>query len=164
MTDQQVTGLPEATKGVKKPPPLPPGMLNRIIRGLLATPGVSQKIGSELITLYFVGRKTGKRYATPVAYVRHEGYLLFGTTSKWGRNLRTGEQVTIRLKGRRTPADVQVLTEEKDVSEAYAIMAGHNPNFARLNSIGFDAAGNPVPADLHRAWAAGARAFRLTPG
>jgi hypothetical protein len=33
----------------------------------------------------------------------------------------------------------------------------------KFNSIGLDSDGNPVPADLHLAWAAGARAFRLTP-
>jgi hypothetical protein len=42
-------------------------------------------------------------------------------------------------------------------------MARDNRNFAKFNHIGFDASGHPRPADLHGAWAAGARAFRLTP-
>jgi len=139
------------------------GLVNRIIRGLLHTPVVSRLIGSRLVTVYVVGRKSGRRYAVPVAYTRHEGDLLVGTPFGWGRNLRTGEPVTIRLKGRRRPADVRVLTEERDVVDAYGIMARDNHQFARFNKIDIDQAGDPVPGDLHLAWEAGARAFRLTP-
>jgi len=138
-------------------------LVNRIIRGLLRTPLLSRLAGSRLITVYVVGRKSGRHYSVPVAYTRHEGDLLIGTPFGWGRNLRTGEPVAIRLKGRRRLADVQVMTEEQDVVDAYAVMARDNHNFAKFNSIGFDPDGNPVPADLHLAWAAGARAFRLTP-
>ena len=113
--------------------------------------------------MYVVGRKSGRRYTVPVAYTRHEGDLLIGTPFGWGRNLRTGEAVAIRLKGRRRLADVQVLADEQGVVDAYAVMARDNHAFAKFNSIGFDSDGNPVPADLHLAWAAGARAFRLTP-
>jgi hypothetical protein len=49
------------------------------------------------------------------------------------------------------------------VVDAYAVMARDNHNFAKFNGIGFDSGGNPIGADLHLAWAAGARAFRLTP-
>jgi len=138
-------------------------LVNRIIRGLLRTPLLSRLAGSRLITVYVVGRKSGRHYSVPVAYTRHEGDLLIGTPFGWGRNLRTGEPVAIRLQGRRRLADVQVMTEEQDVVDAYAVMARDNHNFAKFNSIGFDPDGNPVPADLHLAWAAGARAFRLTP-
>ena len=52
---------------------------------------------------------------------------------------------------------------EPEVTAAYAVMCRDNHNFSRFNKIGLDAAGHPVPADLHRAWTDGARAFRLTP-
>jgi hypothetical protein len=42
-------------------------------------------------------------------------------------------------------------------------MARDNRQFAGFNQIGFDSHGEPNPADLHLAWAGGARAFRLTP-
>src|SRR5487761_1412113 len=137
-------------------------LVNRIIRGLLRTPLLSRLVGSRLVTVYVTGRKSGRRYAVPVAYTRHEGDLLIGTPFDWGRNLRTGEPVTIRLKGRRRLADGRVLTDEHEVMDAYAVMARDNHSFAKFNSIGFDSGGAPVPADLHLAWAAGARAFRLT--
>jgi hypothetical protein len=138
-------------------------LANRIVRGLLRTPLVCRVVGNRLITLYVVGRRSGRRYAVPVAYIRHEATLLIGTPFAWGRNLRTGEPVEIRFKGTRRTADVLVSTDEAGVVELYAVMARDNHQFAKFNKIGFDQNGNPNPADLHLAWAAGARAIRLTP-
>jgi len=139
------------------------GLANRVVRGLLRTPLLSRAMGSRLVTLYIVGRKSGRRYTIPVAYTRHEGDLLIGTPFGWGRNLRTGEPVEIRLKGRRRQADVRAYSAEADVVGMYAIMTRDNKAFAKFNKAGFDASGNPDPEDLHLAWMAGARAFRLTP-
>jgi deazaflavin-dependent oxidoreductase (nitroreductase family) len=139
------------------------GLVNRVIRGLLRTPLVCRVVGNRVITVYVVGRKSGRHYTVPVAYTRHDGILLIGTPFAWGRNLRTGEPIDIRFKGKRRPADVEVLTDERGVAELYAVMARDNHNFAKFNKIGLDQAGDPSPADLHLAWAAGARAIRLTP-
>lgn len=139
------------------------GAVNRLMRGLLRTPLLSQVIGARLVTLYIVGRKSGRRYTIPVAYTRHEGDLLIGTPFGWGRNLRTGEPVAIRLKGRLRQADVEVCTDEAGVVGAYETMCRDNRQFAKFNRVGYDAQGNPDPDDLHAAWLGGARAFRLTP-
>jgi deazaflavin-dependent oxidoreductase (nitroreductase family) len=138
------------------------GLANRMVRVLLRVPLLSRGIGSRLITLYVVGRKSGRRYTVPVAYTRHEGELLIGTPFEWGRNLRTGEKLDVRYRGRRRPAEVRVLTGEADVVRDYAVIARDNRSFARFNRIGFDQGGNPLAADLHRCWAAGARVIRLT--
>jgi hypothetical protein len=65
--------------------------------------------------------------------------------------------------GKQRQADIRVLTHEADVVEHFAVMARENHQFAKFNKIGLDEAGNADPADLHLAWAAGARAVRLTP-
>jgi hypothetical protein len=136
---------------------------NRMVRGLLATPGVSRLMGRRLVTLYITGRKSGKRYVIPVAYTPDGDRLLAGSPFGWGRNLRTGEPITLRLKGRVRPADVEAFTDEDDVVRLYAQMCRDNRVFANFNKIGFDEAGTPSAEDLHAAWAAGARAFRFTP-
>ncbi|HEY7262627.1 MAG TPA: hypothetical protein VH589_14220 [Trebonia sp.] len=163
MTDQPLTSRRQATPGPRARTLSVQGLQNRIIRGLLRAPLVSRLVGSRLLTVYVVGRKSGRRYAVPVAYTRYKGDLLVCTSFGWGRNLRTGVPVAIRLRGRRRLAGVRVLTEADDVVDAYGVMARDNHAFAKFNRIGFDPGGNPVPADLHLAWAAGARAFRLTP-
>ena len=139
------------------------GAANRVVRALLRTPLLARVVGTRLLTVYVVGRKTGKRYAVPIAYSRHEGVLLFGTEFRWARNLRTGEPVEIRLKGRRRTVDVTVTTDETGVVADYRILARDNHQFARFNRIALDAAGEPDAGDLHRCWAAGARSVRLAP-
>lgn len=138
------------------------GVANWLVRGLLRVPLVSRGIGRKLVTIYAVGRKSGKRYTVPVAYTRHDGVLLVGTPFRWARNLRTGEPVQVRYLGRRRTADVRVHTDEEAVVADYAVIARDNHNFARFNRIGLDAHGDPDPADLRRAWQAGARVLRLT--
>ena len=93
------------------------GLVNRVIRALLRTPLLCRAVGKRLITVYVVGRKSGRHYPVPVAYTRHDGTILIGTEFAWVRNLRTGEPVDIRLEGRRRSADVQVLTDEPGVLE-----------------------------------------------
>ena len=137
--------------------------MNRVIRGLLRTPLLCRLVGRRLITVYLVGRKSGRRYAVPVAYTRRNGTLLAGTQSAWAHNLRTGEPEHIRLAGKRRSADVQVVTDQTGVVGHFASMARDNHQFARFNKIGLDQRGDPRPGDLHLAWAAGARVALLTP-
>lgn len=141
--------------------PLQP-VANTVIRGLMHVPGLSTAIGKYLITVYFVGRKTGKRYALPVAYTADRDSLLFGTPFAWGRNLRSGEPVEVRYKGARRTADVQVVRDEAGVIADYGTMCRKNHNFAKFNKVALDGAGNPSIDDLRESWQAGARAFRLT--
>lgn len=137
--------------------------VNQLVRGILGAPLLCRLAGRRLITLYVVGRKSGRRYAIPVAYTRQHGTLLVGTQFSWMRNLRTGEPLQIRLLGKRRSAGVQVITDEAGVVEHLALMVRDNHAFAKLNKIGFDERGEPRPDDLHLAWAAGARVAVLTP-
>lgn len=139
------------------------GAVNALMRGALRTPLLCRLAGKRLTELHVVGRSSQRRYRIPVAYLRDGDSLLIGTPFAWGRNLRTGEPITIRLKGRLRVADVEVITDERGVTEAYRLMARDNHNFASFNSIGFDPSGEPRSDDLRLAWAAGARAFRLAP-
>lgn len=138
------------------------GLVNRVIRGLLRTPLLSLVVGRRLITVYVVGRMSGRHYAVPVVYTRHDGALLVGSQFAWARNLRSGEPAQIRLAGRLRYADVRMLTDEAGVVEHLRLMARDNRQFAKFNKIGFDL-GEPRSDDLHLAWAAGARIAVLTP-
>ena len=126
-----------------------------MIRVLLRTPLLCRAVGKRLITVHVVGRTSGRHYTVPVAYTRHQGIILIGTEFAWVRNLRTGEPVEIRLRGRRRRAEVQVLSDEAGVVEHYAVLARGNHQWAKFNKIALDRAGNPNAEDLHLAWAAG---------
>jgi deazaflavin-dependent oxidoreductase (nitroreductase family) len=127
------------------------GLANRIVRGLLRTPLVCRVVDNRLITVYVMGRKSGRQYAVPVAYTRRDGTILIGTPFGWGRNLRAGEAVDIRFNGKRRPADVHVLTDEAGVVELYAVMASDNHQFAKFIKIGLDPGRQPEPPPT-RTW------------
>jgi hypothetical protein len=135
---------------------------NRVVRALLATPLLSKVVGRRLITLYVVGRKSGRQYSVPVAFTPYEGSLLIGSPFAWGRNLRTGEPLEVRHRGQRRTADVVVVDDEAGVVKYYGVIARLNKTFASFNKLGHDDAGNPRQEDLHRAYAEGARVFLLT--
>jgi deazaflavin-dependent oxidoreductase (nitroreductase family) len=139
------------------------GAANRIVRGLLRTPGLGRLAGRRLLAIYVVGRKTGRRYVIPVAYTPHEGALLVGTPFGWARNLRTGEPVQVRWRGRRRTADVEVVRDEAGVVDGYGVIAHGNRQFANFNRISLDEHGAPAVEDLHRCWRQGARVLRLQP-
>jgi deazaflavin-dependent oxidoreductase (nitroreductase family) len=137
-------------------------MTNVVMRGLLSTPVISSGIGKRLITLHVVGRKSGKHYDVPVAYLDHEGAILIGTPFAWGKNLRTGEPLEVQYKGKRRTADVEVVKDETGVVALYDVICRGNHAFARFNKVKLDAAGNPDPGDLRAAWENGGRVFKLT--
>ena len=139
------------------------GLVNLTVRGLLRTPGLSRIIGRRLVTLYVVGRKSGRRYPVPVSYLGRGDDLLIGTSSGWARNLRAGEPVAYRFKGKTRLADVQTLAAEPDVVTAYARLAAANPAFARFSRVHVDQDGNASHQDLHLAWVGGARVIKLPP-
>ena len=137
-------------------------MTNVVMRGLLNAPVISSGIGKRLITLHVVGRKSGKHYDVPVAYLDHEGAILIGTPFAWGKNLRTGEPLEVQYKGKRRTADVEVVKDETGVVALYDVICRGNHAFARFNKVRLDASGNPDPGDLRAAWENGGRVFKLT--
>ena len=156
MTEQKTTGGQAQTMRAQN-------VANVVVRALLHAPVISRGVGKRLVIINVTGRKTGRRYSVPVAYTRHDGVLLVGTPFGWARNMRTGEPVEIVLQGKRRQAGVQVISDEAGVTAAYDVMCRDNHQFAKFNRITIGADGTPDPADLQHAWAAGARAFRLTP-
>lgn len=138
-------------------------LVNLVVRGLLRTPGLSLLIGDRLLTLYLVGRNSGRRYSVPVAYLTDGDDLLLGTSAGWRHNLHSGQTVTVRLKGQIRSADVTTYSEESDVVSAYARMARANRTFAKFNNIPLTDDGEPDEGDLCLAWLGGASAIRLTP-
>ena len=73
MTDQSVRGKMTESSAIPDPRAQTlaiQGLANRVVRGMLRTPLLSRAMGSRLVTLYIVGRKSGRRYTIPVAYTR----------------------------------------------------------------------------------------------
>ncbi|WP_019925870.1 nitroreductase family deazaflavin-dependent oxidoreductase [Nocardia sp. BMG111209] len=139
-------------------------LVNRFVRGLFRLPVLGGLVGRRLLILYVVGRKTGKEYAIPLAYTRHDGALVIGARKHpWVRNLRADVPVQISTGGPRRTADAKVFTDAENVQRLYEVVARDNRQNARYNGIGFDADGNPNKADLYQTWQLGGAIVQLTP-
>ena len=131
-------------------------LMTRVLRGPMAAGP-----GRALILLHVVGRKTGKHYDVPVAYVRDGDDLVIGTPFAWARNLRTGDPIQVHYMGKLRTADVEVHTDLDNVASDYAILCRANKQFASFNNIRRDADGNSDTSDLQAAWEQGGRSYRL---
>jgi deazaflavin-dependent oxidoreductase (nitroreductase family) len=125
---------------------------NTLIAWLLRSPlhGILSK-GIMLITV--TGRKSGRKYTTPVNYVR-EGEKLWVTSYRqrtWWRNLIGGAPVSVLLAGRESKGRGEALTDEMAVRENLRTYLHKHPQYARYYGVKFDPAGQPDPDDLTRA-------------
>lgn len=79
----------------------PPPWLNAFMRAFLRTPGLQRVIGKSVLLLTFTGRRSGRRYTTPVTYVRQDGtvIVLSRRSRTWWRNFETHPDVELRLAG-----------------------------------------------------------------
>src|SRR3954464_11660012 len=57
-------------------------------------------LSSRLMLVTHTGRKTGRQYCQPVSYVRDGDVLLTPGGGRWTDNLRDGEPVPVRLRGK----------------------------------------------------------------
>lgn len=166
MSDDSKIQNPYGTPTTTGPEPLAPRqeLINKIVRTLLRIPGLSRIVGSRLLTLHVVGRKSGKTYDVPVAYTRHGQTLIIGTALRpWVKNLQAGTPVRASLGGKPRTFDPVVHTGEAEVMRLYEVIARDNRTNAKFNGIGFAADGSPVRADIYQTWRLGGVVVELTP-
>jgi deazaflavin-dependent oxidoreductase (nitroreductase family) len=107
-------------------------------------------LSGRLALLTFYGRKSGRRYTTPVGYGRTDDALLVDTESPWWRNLRGGAWVGVRLQGRDRAGTAEVITDEALMREAYRIILAATPGYGRALGISLSSDGLPRREDIAR--------------
>jgi hypothetical protein len=97
-------------------PPKPVrAVMNTIMKTILRSPfhgGLSEMI----MIIGFTGRKTGRRYATPVTYMQQGDTITCFTRSAWWKNLRGGAPVTLRVQGAVLRGTAHPVTEPEAVA------------------------------------------------
>jgi hypothetical protein len=88
---------------------------NSLVKFFLQTPLHVLMGNTMLITV--TGRKTGRRYTTPVNFYRENGtlWVLTSRDRTWWRNA-CGAQVSLRLHGRDLPAYAESIRDERVVA------------------------------------------------
>ncbi len=87
----------------------------------------------DTLLLTVTGRKSGKRYTTPVSFYR-EGDVLWIMSSRertWWRNLRGGACVTMRLHGKDIEGFAEAVEDEQAVARQAVEYVCHVPMVAR---------------------------------
>jgi deazaflavin-dependent oxidoreductase (nitroreductase family) len=134
-------------------------MINVPMRVLLGLP-VATPLGKRLMLISFTGRKTGKAYRQPVSYVPDNGALLTPGGGNWKLNLRDGEPVRIRLRGRDVVARPEIVADPGEVERLLSVMAATSPSVMRFVRIPKGPDGRFDPARLDAALRYGFRIVR----
>jgi deazaflavin-dependent oxidoreductase (nitroreductase family) len=109
-----------------------------------------------LITV--TGRRTGRKYSTPVGFYRENGYLWVMTNRDrtWWRNVREGAEVSLLMRGKTVNAFAEAELDEKAVEARMLEYIRQIPMAAKPLGIRIE---NKIPNkdDVRRA--AGVRLF-----
>lgn len=112
-------------------PPIPPVVFEYLINPLISLILRSPLHGllSEHVLLVSVrGRRTGRRYTTPVGYERVNDtlYVTSQTDRTWWKNLRGGAEVALRLRGDRRDGRAEVIEDDAAVADyVYGFLERH---------------------------------------
>jgi hypothetical protein len=133
---------------------------NPVMRPLLDSP-IHWPLSRWFAVLAWKGRKTGRRYSTPVSYVR-EGNTVFVTTGdKWWRNITGGAPVTMRLAGRERQGTAEPILDAGAGRAEHERLFRDHPWFRRLAGIPKGADGGPDPTAVARAVESGRVLVRI---
>jgi deazaflavin-dependent oxidoreductase (nitroreductase family) len=126
--------------------------LNPAIICVLRSPvhGLASK---RLLVLQYAGRKSGKSYTIPLAYVAHEGHTYCVTRNTlWWQSAVAAPSVKIWLRGVRSAARAKrVPSSDASARAVFTKFLTENPGTASLlYSVRIDARGIPNPSDVER--------------
>ena len=104
-------------------------MMRRVNKGMRLVLGLPfpTPLSGRLMLVTHIGRRTGRRYRQPVSYVRDGDVLLTPGGGRWTRNLRDGDPVTVRLRGRDVTARPELVRDPDEVDHLLRLMRERNP-------------------------------------
>ena len=128
-------------------------VINPIMRALLRSP-IHFIMSGSLMLITFTGRQSGRRFTTPVRYVRVDGAVRCFTAAKnrWWRNLRGGATVSLLIAGKE--ARYQAVAIDNDPPRIRAALQHYLDLFpadAAYHEIRLNRDRTPVAEDLERA-------------
>jgi hypothetical protein len=110
------------------------GLVNVPMRVILALP-FATPLSGRLMLAFLTGRRTGRTYRQPLSYVRDGDTLLTPGGGRWRLNVRDGEPVPVRLRGREVIARPEVVGDLDEVQRLLDIMSAANPTLGAFVGI-----------------------------
>jgi deazaflavin-dependent oxidoreductase (nitroreductase family) len=114
-------------------------------------------LSKNMLLITVTGRKSGRRFTTPVGYVRDGADLLIVSAldRTWWKNLRGGAPVIVRLQGRDVPGRGTAIEDRSGVAGNLIRLLRAAPQYQKYLKMPLTPGGQPVdPAALAQAAAA----------
>ena len=125
---------------------------NPIMKWLIRSP-LHGFVSKSMLVIGYTGRKSGKRYETPVNYVRTGDDLLVTSRRNrtWWRNMLGGAPVTVWLRGKQIQANADAYSEQVDVTRYLQAYLDQVPQNARYFNVALDEQGHPARSQVSQA-------------
>ena len=130
-----------------------PGTISNFFMKTIVNSPLHPLLGNRVAVITFEGRKTGKRYSTPIN-VTQDGDTFTAVSLRsrnWWRNLRGGRQATLRVAGRLYTVRGEVFEDRGAVVDGLTQYFKQNPDYARYFGVRLARDGEPMSEDLDRA-------------
>jgi deazaflavin-dependent oxidoreductase (nitroreductase family) len=125
--------------------------LGNLFPGLILTSPLHRLMSGRYLLLTFKGRKSGRSYTTPVAYVQRGDAVILTTDSPWWSNLVAGAPVNVRLKGKMRSGTAHPVAKRDDAAEGLAALVEAIPWYGKFAGVRRDEHGRANRADVGRA-------------
>ena len=131
---------------------------NPVMKAILRSP-VHWPLSRWFAVISWTGRKTGRRYSTPVSYVLGDSAMWVTTGDRWWRNVGGGME--LRLRGHAREATPTVIADPAESQREHQRLFRKHRWFRWLSGIPGDGKGGADPAALERAIGAGRVLVRI---
>ena len=127
------------------------GKLGNAFPTMLLRSPLHHLMSRRYLLLTFVGRKSGRSYQTPVAYLRQGDEIIITTDSRWWLNLLKEPRVLVTVKGTTTSATARVVQDNDQSVEGLAALVESIPFYGKFAHVRRDEQGRADHRDVRRA-------------
>jgi hypothetical protein len=119
-------------------------------------------LSSKMLLIEFVGRRSGRRFATPVNYHQGGSTVLITTDSAWFKNFTGGGgHARVHLRGQTHRVRVELVTEPLAAAAGLVTIVRAQPAYGRWTNVRIASSGEPDHADARAEIARGRVLLRL---
>ena len=122
-------------------------VMNKVPATILRSP-LHGLMSNRFLLLSFAGRKSGRQYTTPVAYLSEGDAFLMTTDSPWWKNLRGGAPVTMWVEGCEYQGTADAITDHAEVTRVLGRFLEVQPGYGKYVGLKAGPDGRMNPAEV----------------
>ncbi|MDP9467838.1 MAG: nitroreductase/quinone reductase family protein [Chloroflexota bacterium] len=132
-------------------------VINPVMKRLLRSP-LHWPWSRRFAVVEWTGRRSGRRYSTPVGYFKQGDEAWVTTGDAWWKNLESNPEVRLWLAGGEVAGSATPVTDPAESAELHAALFSARPLFARLAGL----SARPARSQIAAAIKAGRMFVRIT--